>query len=73
MGNYTSKIFSHNGDKSVDSSKIDNNLQDDKLITNQMCTPVNQSKKIMIDPRSATSGIARTPIEVFYFLYLIFI
>ncbi|KAF7994696.1 hypothetical protein HCN44_004168 [Aphidius gifuensis] len=63
MGNYTSKIFSYNGDKSDDSSRIEANLQDDKLIKNQMCTPVNQSKKIMIDPRSASSGIARTPIE----------
>ena len=65
MGNYTSKLFYHgNHDKSKES-----NVSSLILENCDTCTPQPQKKNLVNDPRSATTGIIRTPIEVKKFLF----
>lgn len=71
MGGYISKLFYHDEhDKTLEYNSSSLILEN-----RDTCTPQPQKKKSLIDPRSATSGITRTPIEVhyiFYFLTFIF-
>ncbi|XP_076231850.1 uncharacterized protein LOC143177662 [Calliopsis andreniformis] len=64
MGNYVTKYFSHNDD----TEKVETNGQsstDETTVENDiMHTPPVVSKTLTIDPRSVTTGIDRTPIEV---------
>lgn len=62
MGNFASKIFSFHDDNNEGKSKIQNNATDENFDDKSVCTPVASRK--LVDPRSASSGIARTPIEV---------
>lgn len=60
MGGYISKLFYHEEhDKTYE-------LNSSALVleNRDTCTPQPQKKKSLIDPRSATLGITRTPIEV---------
>lgn len=75
MGNLVNKYFSHNyndahGDET---EKVEvNNLSLKDEITHQnndMQTPPTVNKTMPADPRSVTSGINRTPIEVFLELF----
>lgn len=57
MGNFVSKIIPHYESKAK------------SLPNEQYCTPPQHNKRVLpIDPRSATAGIPRTPIEVKIFL-----
>nr|XP_003703443.1 PREDICTED: uncharacterized protein LOC100879228 [Megachile rotundata] len=68
MGNYMNKFFSHNNDiekeeiRNAHSEMIDNTTIEKDLIF----TPPLIQKTLPIDPRSVTTGIERTPIEVNY-------
>lgn len=55
MGGYISKLFYHEEYDHTSSLVLENR---------DTCTPQPQKKKSLIDPRSATLGITRTPIEV---------
>ncbi|XP_033211490.1 uncharacterized protein LOC117169295 [Belonocnema kinseyi] len=59
MGNFTSKLFYHEHDKpkQFNSSSL-------VLENHDTCTPQPHKRKSLIDPRSATLGIVRTPIEI---------
>lgn len=60
MGGYISKLFYHDEhDKTLEYNSSSLILEN-----RDTCTPQPQKKKSLIDPRSATSGITRTPIEV---------
>ncbi|XP_043482280.1 cell division cycle-associated protein 3-like [Leptopilina heterotoma] len=60
MGGYISKLFYHEEhDKTYEY-----NTSSLVLENRDTCTPQPQKKKSLIDPRSATLGITRTPIEI---------
>ncbi|CAD6230469.1 GSCOCG00006773001-RA-CDS [Cotesia congregata] len=66
MGNLTSKLFLN--DEEVNSkSKLSTQIKMGTLEKNQekhQCTPIMTRKELSADPRSASAGIVRTPIEV---------
>lgn len=64
MGNYASKLLPH-----VDENRKESNERQaaTQQVTNQngeMCTPTLPDKILLLDPRSVSAGIPRTPIEV---------
>ncbi|XP_043271988.1 uncharacterized protein [Venturia canescens] len=61
MGNYTSKLFSHNEHDRITKS---NQTSPSSIRNIRMWTPPVTKRKFASDPRSATMGIIRTPIEV---------
>lgn len=63
MGVYLSKLFGETNNHGKKSSK--NSLSNSPKVENELCTPPNVYKKCA-DPRSATLGIQRTPIEVHF-------
>ncbi|CAD1474815.1 unnamed protein product, partial [Heterotrigona itama] len=69
MGNYITKFFIHNTDipdNEVEKEEIKHSSSIDEVTVekNIMQTPPMVRKTLIIDPRSITSGINRTPIEV---------
>ncbi|XP_066588466.1 uncharacterized protein [Prorops nasuta] len=62
MGNYGSKLFSRH----VDTDYGTDRLKPQNHMVDEFLTPKTSQKILPIDPRSATSGIPRTPIEVNY-------
>ena len=69
MGNYINKFFIHNTEISnneVEKEEIKHPSPIDEVTVEKdiMQTPPIIHKTLIIDPRSITSGITRTPIEV---------
>lgn len=72
MGNYFTKFFCQNnkiekdeGNKEPSADKANKEpSKDEAIVEGDMCTPPVIHKTLPIDPRSVTSGIDRTPIEV---------
>ncbi|XP_078038493.1 uncharacterized protein LOC144470824 [Augochlora pura] len=63
MGNYVSKYFFHNTETVKEKTRTQPTSADEEIV-DDVHTPVAQ-KTLSIDPRSVTSGIDRTPIEVY--------
>ncbi|XP_031838314.2 uncharacterized protein LOC116429467 [Nomia melanderi] len=63
MGNYINKYFFHDTETEKEETKIQSPSTEEEIIEDNFHTPVIQ-KTLSIDPRSVTSGIDRTPIEV---------
>ncbi|KAL0126855.1 hypothetical protein PUN28_005309 [Cardiocondyla obscurior] len=63
MGNYTSKLLFYTTENRKESNEHQEVVQQ---IANEdnVCTPVLSDKKILGDPRSISTGIKRTPIEI---------
>ncbi|XP_033329566.2 uncharacterized protein LOC117222145 isoform X2 [Megalopta genalis] len=64
MGNYINKYFFHNTETEKEETITQPTSTDEETVDDNVCTPVAQ-KTLSIDPRSVTSGIDRTPIEVY--------
>ncbi|XP_076294750.1 uncharacterized protein LOC143215973 [Lasioglossum baleicum] len=64
MGNYVSKYFLRNTDTEKEETEVQSTSTNDRTVDDNFNTPVAQ-KTLPIDPRSVTSGINRTPIEVY--------
>lgn len=54
MGNYANKLLFRIHENQKDNNESDSNVQTPKL----------PQKRVLVDPRSITVGITRTPIEV---------
>lgn len=63
MGNYINKYFFHNTETEKEETKMQSPSTEEEIVEDNFHTPVIQ-KTLSIDPRSVTSGINRTPIEV---------
>ncbi|XP_076681699.1 uncharacterized protein LOC143375927 isoform X2 [Andrena cerasifolii] len=63
MGNYFTKFFCQNNKIEKDEGNKEPST-DEATVEGAMCTPPVIHKTLPIDPRSVTSGIDRTPIEV---------
>lgn len=61
MGNYMTKLFHNDGQKESNESQT---VKQQIATDNNICTPTLSEKQVLCDPRSASSGIVRTPIEV---------
>ncbi|XP_012223348.1 uncharacterized protein [Linepithema humile] len=61
MGNYASKLFHNENQKGSNEIRI---TQQVIIQDNSMCTSILPERKVLIDPRSISAGITRTPIEV---------
>ncbi|XP_076643785.1 uncharacterized protein LOC143354014 isoform X2 [Halictus rubicundus] len=64
MGNYVNKYFLQNPETEKEETEAQSASTDEKSVDDNVHTPVAQ-KTLPIDPRSVTSGINRTPIEVY--------
>ncbi|XP_006612943.1 uncharacterized protein LOC102672797 isoform X2 [Apis dorsata] len=68
MGNYVNKFFTHKTEtynNEIEKEEIkDSSAIDEVTIEKNMQTPPIIRKTLVTDPRSVTSGISRTPIEV---------
>lgn len=62
MGSYASKLFSHHSEPEA-KSKSQTAVATCGLEKLKLCTPPITKRKLAADPRSATMGIVRTPIE----------
>lgn len=65
MGNYINRILSRISGNLDENDEIQS-ITEQKFASddNTTCTPLSNNTRMLIDPRSATSGILRTPIEV---------
>lgn len=63
MGNYAAKLLFHNNEAQKESSEAHVRCEQQDVEDN-MCTPPLPEKRTLVDPRSASVGIYRTPIEV---------
>lgn len=68
MGNYVNKFFTHKSEtynNEIEKKEIkDSSAIDEVTVEKNMQTPPIIRKTLVTDPRSVTSGISRTPIEV---------
>lgn len=73
MGNYTSKFLSHDSVEENNTNVTDIVEQSNLVKECNSITPSTTQRKLMIDPRSITAEICRTPIKVrFYTISTIF-
>lgn len=61
MGNYMIKLLFHNDHKENGEPQT---VKQQRAADENMCTPNLSEKKVLCDPRSVSSEIVRTPIEV---------
>lgn len=64
MGNYMNKLLFHADENRKENEAQTIEQQQVDKEDNNMCTPTVPQGKLLIDPRSASSGIKRTPILV---------
>lgn len=62
MGNYASKLLFHTNENQKEST-IEQAVKQQMATDSSMCTPTLSDKRVLCDPRSASAGISRTPIE----------
>lgn len=63
MGNYMTKLLSHTNEGQKESNELQT-VKQQVATSDNMCTPILSEKKVLCDPRSVSTGILRTPIEV---------
>lgn len=64
MGNYASKLLSYTNESQKECKEHQTSAQQASMEDNSMYTPVLSEKRVLGDPRSISTGIKRTPIEV---------
>ncbi|KMQ83062.1 hypothetical protein RF55_21048 [Lasius niger] len=62
MGNYMTKLLLHTNESQKESNE--QAVKQQMATDSSMCTPTLPEKRVLCDPRSISSGISRTPIEV---------
>jgi len=67
MGNFANKLLFYSNETRKESNKIQIIEQQTELENKDMCTPTFSERRILVDPRSASAGIPRTPIEVKFY------
>jgi len=67
MGNYASKLLSYTSENRKECNEHQMVAQQETTEDSSTCTPVLSGKRVLGDPRSISSGIKRTPIEVKFY------
>ncbi|XP_012057059.1 PREDICTED: LOW QUALITY PROTEIN: uncharacterized protein LOC105620163 [Atta cephalotes] len=66
MGNYANKLLFYANESQKECNEHQMVVQQTTMEDNNICTPILSEKRVLGDPRSVSSGIRRTPIEIKY-------